>query len=1651
MLLIKSKKIYSKRKVIFMKWLYVFVFFLFFNIAYPVEKGVYIVSPLESGEIEVYLKKIKDSGFNTIILTFTDEDVEDGKSVAYFHSNLLPMAEGVPQDYIEQVIETAHSLGIKVYAFFNLPDEHFLSIHPEWISILSNGKPSDYYNSNDYFQRLIPPSRILNSPEYLNLLSGIISEICTFNIDGFDLNDNFQWAEWYLESEDKTLTSSFDSFTIARFSEETGISVEGNSPEEYAEFILNNNEVYSRWVEWRAEKVNLLLSFIKKEIKKSGKFIPFRPHLLASKWAKEDYGIDYREVCRIADVPYTMILVDENEENLKKYRELTSLITGVSSKKLAVSTYLYNVEEGESKSLADRIYLLSRCNAKSINLFDLELIREKNLFETVKLALKDFDRRVYSKKSGFRMGVNIFGAESMSKEEIEKSMANAKSLGVRYVRVPVIWEFLNPEKGRFDFDYCDRVVEKAIKYNVSPLLTIAFTPKWISENRDASDYYLYPPAAGVLGDYQSPFGTGTGYDYLYLFAKTIAERYRGEVEYFELWNEEDIPSLFKITNQQRAKTYSKMLFYFFNGIKDGNPDARVLMGGLALSTENGSETDFLQKILNDSDYPAGENFDIANIHTNFKSIEDIEEAIKKTCLTMEQSGVKKPLWITETSYSPDINYQFTPFDKGNHGFLNYIQSCIKEQLSLTDGAVFWAPLSDLMDNENAFKFNGLFNSKGKIKESGLVFKNIAESKDFEAIIPHIAENNWETEVKISNLSGEVCFATLYTYSNGTLKSRINLSIPPLSSKTLTNSDFEFNGFAILKSNSNTLSITLSYRYKDTRSLSSFSIESLKGVKWVIPLKKIDWFDWTGIALANHYNESIKLTLNFYKSGNLIKRVDTNLNGKTKLVGTIEDIAGTGMENADFLIIDSEREISPPILITGNNEQDRHAFFKAIPFQFEGGKYYVNHIAESNWETEVEIINPESNEAVGQIYLYGGNNVSKSVVIPPYSKKILKAGEDFDYGTLLTIQSDTPIIAIVYYRYKEKKSICAFPILKNNVSKNIIVKNKFSNWFDWSGLAFANFLPLKVKVDLLAEKDGKKKGEAAIEIEPYSKVVDTVENLIPGVNPEDFDTIKIKCDYPIPMPILISGNNEQDRHTFFGGEKLNAKQYPLIANYFLDYILNQNDAIQLAKRNLIVIDMEHGENNKSNLSLIKSINPEIKMLAYMTTEEIETESEEGSLREKLFSGIKDEWWLLNCNGEHIVFWPYTWMLNCSDQCPEIDGERWNTYFADFVASDVLSVNLWDGFYLDNCWDSISWADNCIDINRDGRGDNPDEADLSWFNGMSEMIERIKCLCPDSLLMGNGGYSYPDKLNGALIEEFTMWNPWYNELKTLQKLELTTQKPSLNVLNGCGSERDYPFFRYSFASSLCFGGYFVYDYGSDDHSQHWYYDEYDVNLGVPLKNGRIVVENPVLENNFENSNWQINNIASIYENGIEGKSLIADSTNSSEEWNDYLFSPAGNIEPESEVIIRFKYRIIYRESNTGFYITIRSASQPENFDITRDLYFGENTPVGMTDEIESSFKLEDVNDYQIVFGIRNRGKILIDSIEVFSDSNTMYSIREFENGIAIANNSKKSLTLNLNGDYRRIKGVQDPETNNGERVYSITIPPKDGIILVKEDAQ
>jgi hypothetical protein len=61
------------------------------------------------------------------------------------------------------------------------------------------------------------------------------------------------------------------------------------------------------------------------------------------------------------------------------------------------------------------------------------------------------------------------------------------------------------------------------------------------------------------------------------------------------------------------------------------------------------------------------------------------------------------------------------------------------------------------------------------------------------------------------------------------------------------------------------------------------------------------------------------------------------------------------------------------------------------------------------------------------------------------------------------------------------------------------------------------------------------------------------------------------------------------------------------------------------------------------------------------------------------------------------------------------------------------------------------------------------------------------------------------------------------------------------------------------------------------------------------------------------------------------------------------------------------------------------------------------------------------------------------------------RDFEHGIALVNPAKEAVTLTLDPGFCRLKGKQDPATNDGSPATSIMLPARDGIILSRQLGQ
>ncbi len=79
-------------------------------------------------------------------------------------------------------------------------------------------------------------------------------------------------------------------------------------------------------------------------------------------------------------------------------------------------------------------------------------------------------------------------------------------------------------------------------------------------------------------------------------------------------------------------------------------------------------------------------------------------------------------------------------------------------------------------------------------------------------------------------------------------------------------------------------------------------------------------------------------------------------------------------------------------------------------------------------------------------------------------------------------------------------------------------------------------------------------------------------------------------------------------------------------------------------------------------------------------------------------------------------------------------------------------------------------------------------------------------------------------------------------------------------------------------------------------------------------------------------------------------------------------------------------------------------------------------------------------------REDSQVWLDSAYLFKRDADVFQ-REFENGMVLANATRSSKTISIGPGFRRINGTQDP-VNNGTAASRITLPPYDGIVLVRD---
>lgn len=305
-----------------------------------------------------------------------------------------------------------------------------------------------------------------------------------------------------------------------------------------------------------------------------------------------------------------------------------------------------------------------------------------------------------------------------------------------------------------------------------------------------------------------------------------------------------------------------------------------------------------------------------------------------------------------------------------------------------------------------------------------------------------------------------------------------------------------------------------------------------------------------------------------------------------------------------------------------------------------------------------------------------------------------------------------------------------------------------------------------------------------------------------------------------------------------------ESYPKLAKHFLKWEVLDSEVADLARYDLITLDMEVQTNSPEQIAKIRKLNPKIIILAYINSVElidnIETYNK-AEMRNNFASGISDNWWLRDENGKRISNWQFTSMFNLTNLGPtDSRGKRFNDYLPQFVAREIKGSGLWDGVFYDNTWGDVAWVNGSnIDADQSGSRDNSNELNVAWAEGFKKVLSQTRSLAgQDFIIVGNGRVyeGYQGILNGMMFEDFpSVWESggtWSGSMKTYLRLSDLNLKPNTSIINSfSGNFSDYPYFRFTLGSALLGNGFFTFNYSTYDYSQSLWYDEYNVKLGKP----------------------------------------------------------------------------------------------------------------------------------------------------------------------------------------------------------------------------
>ena len=276
-------------------------------------------------------------------------------------------------------------------------------------------------------------------------------------------------------------------------------------------------------------------------------------------------------------------------------------------------------------------------------------------------------------------GINVFLEQEAEEWKRERALHEIADAGFRWIRQEFPWEDIEIHgKGDFEdrrhephrsaWEKYDHIVGLAGQYDLEVIARLSNPPAW---TRTLTD---------TIGTHAPPDDLADWGDYVY----AVVSRYRGQVRYYQLWNE---PNIYPEWGEQpvNPEGYTRLLCEGYRRARQADPDAVILSGALAqtvaLSGRDLSDFVFLQRMY---DAGAAACFDILAVNDymlwsgptdrRLRPLEiNFSRPIYIRDIMVANGDAAKPIWISE------MNSNAVPNDPNIHDWVKYGQVTPEQQ------------------------------------------------------------------------------------------------------------------------------------------------------------------------------------------------------------------------------------------------------------------------------------------------------------------------------------------------------------------------------------------------------------------------------------------------------------------------------------------------------------------------------------------------------------------------------------------------------------------------------------------------------------------------------------------------------------------------------------------------------------------------------------------------------------------------------------------------------------------------------------------------------------------------------------------------------------------------------------------------------------